>query len=140
MYDYTDYGAMDYGAMDYGMMESNIVAGMFAFILLVASVVWIVEVVSTWRLFAKAGQPGWASIIPVYNIYVLFQITWGQGSRFLLMLIPVYNIILAIQTNIRLAKAFGKGTGFGIGLIFLRIIMLPVLAFGNSTYLGVPNP
>lgn len=140
MYDYTDYGAMEYGMMEYGTMDSNIAIGMFAFILLVSLVVWIVEVVSTWRLFAKAGQPGWASIIPIYNIYVLFQITWGQGSRFLLLFIPIYNIILAIQTNIKLAKAFGKSTGFGIGLIFLRIIMLPMLAFGNSTYLGVPNP
>lgn len=140
MYDYTDYGAMDYSAMDYGMMDSNIAIGMFAFILLVSLVVWIVEVVSTWKLFVKAGQPGWASIIPIYNIYVLFQITWGQGFRFLLLLIPIYNIILTIQTSIKLAKAFGKSTGFGIGLAFLTIIMLPVLAFGNSTYLGVPNP
>lgn len=140
MYDYTDYGAMEYGMMEYGTMDSNIAIGMFAFILLVSLVVWIVEVVSTWRLFAKAGQPGWASLVPIYNTYVLFQITWGQGARFLLLFIPIYNIILAIQTNIKLAKAFGKSTGFGIGLIFLRIIMLPMLAFGNSTYLGVPNP
>ena len=76
--------------------------------------------------------------MPFYNIYVEYEITWGSGWRFLLLLIPIYNIILAIQTQIRLAKAFGKGGGFAAGLIFLPYVFIPLLAFGKETYQGVP--
>ena len=68
--------------------------------------------VCMWIVFRKAGKPGWAAIVPFYNLYVLFEITWGSGMRFLLLLIPIYNIILSIQTQVRLAKAFGKSGGF----------------------------
>ena len=94
--------------------------------------------VCMWIVFRKAGKPGWAAIVPFYNLYVLFDITWGSGMRFLLLLIPIYNIILGIQTQIRLAKAFGKGGGFAAGLIFLPYVFMPLLAFGKGTYQGVP--
>ena len=88
--------------------------------------------------FRKAGKPGWAAIVPFYNLYVLFDITWGSGMRFLLLLIPIYNIILGIQTQVRLARAFGKSGGFAAGLVFLPYIFIPLLAFGKETYQGVP--
>ena len=94
--------------------------------------------VCMWIVFRKAGKPGWAAIVPFYNLYVLFEITWGSGMRFLLLLIPIYNIILSIQTQVRLAKAFGKSGGFAAGLIFLPYIFIPLLAFGKETYQGVP--
>lgn len=94
--------------------------------------------VCMWIVFRKAGKPGWAAIVPFYNLYVLFDITWGSGMRFLLLLIPIYNIILGIQTQVRLAKAFGKSGGFAAGLVFLPYIFIPLLAFGKETYQGVP--
>lgn len=95
--------------------------------------------VCMWIVFRKAGKPGWAAIVPFYNLYVLFDITWGSGMRFLLLLlIPIYNIILSIQTQMRLAKAFGKSGGFAAGLVFLPYIFIPLLAFGKETYQGVP--
>lgn len=94
--------------------------------------------VCMWIVFRKAGKPGWAAIVPFYNLYVLFDITWGSGMRFLLLLIPIYNIILGIQTQVRLARAFGKSGGFAAGLVFLPYIFVPLLAFGKETYQGVP--
>lgn len=95
--------------------------------------------VCLWIVFRKAGKPGWAAIVPIYNLYVLFEITWGSGIRFLLLLIPIYNIILGIQTQVRLARAFGKSGGFAAGLIFLPYIFIPLLAFGGAAYQGAPN-
>ena len=86
---------------------------------IISLVLCVFVLVCMWIIFRKANKPGWAAIVPFYNLYVMFEITWGSGWRFLLMLIPIYNIILSIQTQIRLAKAFGKGGGFAAGLIFL---------------------
>lgn len=99
----------------------------------------ILAIVAMWKIFEKAGEPGWAAIIPFYNIYVLFKITWGNGWKFLFLLIPIANIVFAIITMVKLAKAFGKGSGFAVGLIFLGTIFSCILAFDNSQYLGVPE-
>lgn len=102
-------------------------------------IVAIVFVVGMWKMFVKAGDAGWASIIPIYNIYVLFKITWGIGIKFLLLLIPIVNIYIYIKTQIKLAKAFGKGGGFVAGLIFLAPIFYAILGFSDAKYLGVPE-
>ena len=99
----------------------------------------VLGIVAMWKIFTKAGEPGWAAIIPFYNLYVLFKITWGSGWKFLLLLIPIANIVIAIITMVKLAKAFGKGGEFAVGLIFLSIIFYCILAFGDSGYLGVPE-
>lgn len=99
----------------------------------------VLLIVAVWVIFKKAGKPGWAAIVPFYNIYVMYEITWGSGWRFLMLLIPLYNIILAIQTQVKLAKAFGKSGGFAVGLIFLPYVFNPILAFDRSAYLGVPG-
>lgn len=99
----------------------------------------VLLIVAMWMIFKKAGKPGWAAIVPFYNIYVMYEITWGSGWRFLMLLIPIYNIILAIQTQVKLAKAFGKSGGFAVGLIFLPYVFDPILAFDRSVYLGVPG-
>ena len=126
MYDYSDY--YDYSSTPaFNPLPTIISLVLCVFVL-----------VCMWIIFRKAGKPGWAAIVPFYNLYVLFDITWGSGMRFLLMLIPLYNIILGIQTQIRLAKAFGKGGGFAAGLIFLPYVFMPLLAFGKGTYQGVP--
>ena len=105
---------------------------------IISLVLCVFVLVCMWIVFRKAGKPGWAAIVPFYNLYVLFEITWGSGMRFLLLLIPIYNIILSIQTQVRLARAFGKSGGFAAGLVFLPYIFIPLLAFGKETYQGVP--
>lgn len=102
-------------------------------------IVAIVFVVGMWKMFVKAREAGWASIIPIYNIYVLFKITWGSGIKFLLLLIPIVNIFIYIKTQIKLAKAFGKGVGFIAGPIFLTPIFYAILGFSDAKYLGVPE-
>ena len=99
----------------------------------------VLLIVAMWMIFKKAGKPGWAAIVPFYNIYTMYEITWGSGWRFLMLLIPFYNIVLAIQTQIKLAKAFGKSGGFAVGLIFLPYVFYPILAFDGSVYQGVPG-
>lgn len=99
----------------------------------------VLAIIAMWKIFEKAGKPGWAAIIPFYNIYVLFEITWGNGWKFLFQLIPIANIVFAIITMVKLAKAFGKSGGFAVGLIFLSIIFYCILAFDQSQYLGVPE-
>ena len=96
-------------------------------------------IVALWKIFTKAGEPGWAALIPLYNAYVLFKITWGNGVKFLLMLIPIYNIVVIIQTMSKLAKAFGKSGGFVLGLIFLSPVFMLMLAFGDAQYVGIPG-
>ena len=109
--------------------------GMTIFSLAVA----VIGIIAMWKIFEKAGEPGWAAIIPFYNLYVLFKITWGNGWKFLLLLIPIANFVFAIITMVKLAKAFGKSGGFAVGLIFLSIIFYCILAIDKSEYLGVPQ-
>ena len=113
--------------------------GVSTIYIVISAAVSIILLVGMWKMYSKAGEPGWASIIPLYNLYVLFKITWGKGIKFLLLLIPIVNIFIAIKTNIKLAKAFGKDTGFAIGLVFLTPIFYAILGFGDAQYLGVPD-
>jgi hypothetical protein len=93
-------------------------------------------IVAMWKVFTKAGQPGWASIIPIYNIYIWCKIVGRPWWWILLMLIPFVNFIVCIILCIDLAKSFGKGVGFGIGLALLGIIFFPILGFGSAQYQG----
>jgi len=87
-----------------------------------------------WRVFEKAGKPGWAAIIPIYNLVVLLQIVGKPIWWIILFIIPIVSLIVAIIVYVALARAFGKGVGFALGLIFLGFIFLPILAFGSATY------
>src|SRR5881409_1974885 len=91
-------------------------------------------IVAMWKVFTKAGQPGWASIIPIYNLYIWCKIVGRPWWWILLMLIPLVNFVVAIILCIDLAKSFGKGAGFGIGLALLGVIFLPILGFGSAQY------
>ena len=128
---------MDYGYDYANSASAGAVAGLTAVYVIFALVVAVIGIIATWKIFAKAGKPGWAAIVPFYNLYVLYEITWGNGILFLLMLIPFVNFIIAIITMVKLAKAFGKDTGFAIGLIFLSFIFMLILAFGSAQYVGV---
>jgi len=92
--------------------------------------------IAMWKMFVKAGKPGWAVIIPIYNTYVLLEIV-GRPTWWLLMFyIPFVNAVFGIIVGIDLAKSFGKDSGFGIGLIFLAPIFIPILGFGDAQYVG----
>ena len=93
-----------------------------------------------WKTFAKANQPGWASIVPIYNIYIMLVIAGKPAWWIILMLIPVVNLVVGIITSIAFAEKFGKGAGFGLGLAFLGFIFFPILGFGSAKYVGAGAP
>ncbi len=114
---------------------SAIMAAIGAYSAIIA-IIGVIMIVAMWKLFKKAGKPGWASLIPIYNTVVLFQISGLNPWLILLFIIPGVNVILMIIAYVNLAKAFGRGTGFAVGLILLPVIFLPVLAFGKDEYQG----
>lgn len=129
------YYSYDYD-YDMGNRLLHMSAGSTFFSLLLSALL----IVSLWFLFQKAKEPGWAAIVPFYNLYVLFKITWGNGWMFLLMLIPIANFVIMIITYVKLAKAFGKGGGWACGLIFLGIVFMPIMAFSKDiVYVGIPG-
>ena len=97
---------------------------------------YILLAIAMWKVFTKAGKPGWACIIPIYNVIVLLQIAKRPVWWFLLFLVPVVNFIIIIVVSIDIAKAFGKGAGFGLGLAFLGPIFYPILGFSDAAYTG----
>ena len=103
---------------------------------IVGLLIALLLIVAMWKVFTKAGQPGWASIIPIYNLYVWCKIVGRPWWWILLMLIPFVNFIILIILCIDMAKSFGKGAGFGIGLPLLGIILWPILGFGSAQYQG----
>ena len=92
-------------------------------------VVAIVMIVSMWKVFEKGGKPGWASIVPIYNIIVMLEIADKPLWWVLLLFIPIVNVVISIMVMISFAEAYGKSAGFGIGLALLPVIFLPILAF-----------
>ncbi|MBI5622993.1 MAG: signal peptidase I [Elusimicrobia bacterium] len=100
----------------------------------------ILVIAGMWKTFSKAGKPGWAAVIPVYNVIVLLQIAAKPWWWLFLLIIPVVNIAINIMVSISVAQAFGKGTGFGLGLSFLGPIFYPILGFGDSQYVGISEP
>lgn len=117
-------------------MYSNVALTASVVYLIIVLGLMILQIVAMWKLFAKAGEPGWAAIVPFYNSWVLFKITWGSGAYMFLLFLPVGNMIVMFATLFKLASSYGKGVGYGFGLIFFSAIMLPVLAFSRSEYKG----
>ena len=101
-----------------------------------AIVLSVVMIAAMWKVFTKAGKPGWASIIPIYNIIVLLSIAGKPAWWIILFLIPLVNFIFLILTYVGLANRFGKGGGFAVGLVLLSPIFVPILGFGGSQYQG----
>jgi len=94
----------------------------------------LLNLVAMWKFFTKAGEPGWAILIPVYNMIVMLRIAGKPAWWFLLLCIPLAQIVFAIDVDVCTARRFGKGVFFGLGLLFLPIICYPILAFGSATY------
>ena len=100
--------------------------------------VLVLMIAALWKIFVKAGEPGWAAIIPIYNLVVLLKIVGRPVWWIVLFLIPFVNLIMAFIVAFDLAKVFGKGAGFAIGMIFLAPIFYPVLAWSDAKYQGAP--
>jgi hypothetical protein len=87
-----------------------------------------------WRLFTKAGEPGWGAIVPIYNLYLYCKIAGRPEWWLILFFIPLVNIVFALIIAMDIAKAFSKSSGFGIGLWLLSFIFVPILGFGSAVY------
>ena len=118
-------------------MASTVSVNPVAYLLILAVAVF--ACVCMWKIFEKAGYSGWKSLIPFYNTYCLFQMTWGNGWLMLLCMIPFVNFVVLIMMYHKLSKAFGKGAGFTVGILFLSPIFLAMLAFGDATYTKPEN-
>lgn len=105
-------------------------------ILLIQLAVIVLVIAGVWKTFTKANQPGWAAIIPIFNVYTMTKIVGRPWWFILLLLIPLVNIVVAIVLSIDLAKSFGKGAGFGLGIALLGFIFYPILGFGDAVYQG----
>lgn len=114
---------------------------MAAIIPIIALIAGVVILAGAWKTFAKAGKPGWACIIPIYNVIVMCEIAgrplwWALVISFVPCVIPIMGLILMID----FAKSYGKGAGFGIGLLLLGFIFYPMLGFGDAKYVGPAAP
>lgn len=124
-----DYDAYDVAAAAVG-------TGVFLVYSVIIIVILVLTLVAMWKIFVKAGKPGWACLIPFYNAYCLYDIAWGSGWLFLLTFIPCVGTVVAIIMLFKLAKAFGQGTAFGFGLLFLNTIFVLILGLGKAEYIG----
>lgn len=96
----------------------------------------LIYIIAEWKVYTKAGKPGWATLIPIYNVIVLLEIVGKPWYWILLLLIPGVNLVLGIWLTHQLSKSFGHGVGFTLGLIFLNFIFILILGFGDSKYVG----
>ncbi len=96
----------------------------------------VLTIVGMWKTFEKAGQPGWAAIIPIYNIYVLLKIAGRPGWWLILFIIPLVNVVISLIVSIDVAKKFGQGTLFGLGLWLFPFVFYMILGFGSYSYEG----
>jgi|JI10StandDraft_1071094.scaffolds.fasta_scaffold364931_2 hypothetical protein len=115
-----------------------IVAGLGIFLLFFFAFI-VFFIVCHWKIFTKAGQEGWKSLIPLYNAYVQLQITKQPTIWLLYFFIPFVNIYFGIKHIHGLSRAFGKDVGFTVGIILLPIVFYPILAFGDSKYVYTDN-
>ncbi|MFI5139847.1 MAG: DUF5684 domain-containing protein [Sphingobacteriales bacterium] len=117
----------------------DVAAAIFAIItamLIPIIIISLIVIIGQWKVYTKAGKPGWACIVPIYNLIVMLEIVGKPIWWIFLFLIPCVNIIFMIWTLNLLSKSFGQGEGFTIGLLFLGFIFWPILGFGSSKYLG----
>ncbi len=126
------------GLQEEGMSEgAGLLAGLLGLGFSVVMLAFgLLMIASVWKIFTKAGKPGWASIIPIYNLIVMLEITGKPIWWIVLFLIPFVNFVAALLLSLALAEKFGKSTGFGVGLALLSFVFFPMLAFGDARYRG----
>jgi hypothetical protein len=116
--------------------SAGVFAAFFAIMLIPGLIISVVLIISHWKIYEKAGKPGWASLIPIYNIIVLLEIIGKPIWWVFLILFPCTTFIFGIWAVNLLSKSFGQSEGFTVGLVLLGVVFYPVLAFGNYQYLG----
>lgn len=121
--------------LDYSYV-TELTPGQTTAITIVSLILSILALAAAWKMFEKANVEGWKSLIPIYNLYKQAEIVTGNGWLFLLLLIPIVNIIYMIWFYIQMAKAYGKAPLFAVGLIFLGTIFVLILGFGSAEYVG----
>jgi hypothetical protein len=128
----------DFDTVDGG--DAGAAIGALLLIYFVIFLIFVVpQIIGMWKVFQKAGEPGWAAIIPIYNLYVMVKISGKEIWWMILFFIPCVNWVALIVVNMALAERFGKEGAYGIGLAFLPFIFWPMLGFGDAQYLG-PAP
>jgi len=115
-------------------------AAPFLLSFLIALIILVFLVAAMWCVYTKAGQPGWGVLIPFYNMVLMLRIAGKPGWWLIFFFIPVINIVVQVVMTIDIARNFGRGGWFAAGLIFLPIIFFPILAFGESVYIGADHP
>jgi len=99
-------------------------------------IVCVTVIAGIWKVFAKAGQPGWGALVPFYNFYLMTKIAQRPAWWLILLFIPIVGLAVIVVMSMDIAKHFGKGAGFGVGLAFLGLIFYPILGFGSAQYGG----
>ncbi|MFC5969948.1 DUF5684 domain-containing protein [Halomarina salina] len=116
-------------------LQSDGAAGAVALVfLLFVLAVLVATIAGRWKAFEKAGHPGWTSLVPIFNLYIMCKIGDNSGWWIAAFLVPLLNIYAVFKINIDVADAFGKGGGFGIGLAFLPFVFWPLLGFGDVSH------
>lgn len=122
----------DFSTLAQTTSASSTLSSLFIGMMIFSSVLSIIMIISYWKIFKKKGKPGWAILIPIYNVIVQIQVANLSMVYFLLLFIPLVNIYAIIKINISMAKSFGKSTAFGIGMMLLPVIFVPLLAFSED--------
>ena len=114
------------------LAQSDGAGGLF----IVALALFVLVIAGTWKAFEKAGEPGWASIVPIYNLVVMLRMAGRETWWVILFFIPVVNLVVGIIVAVDIAAKFGQSTGFGVGPALLGFIFWPILGFGDAQYQG----
>lgn len=118
-------------------MDENIFFSVFGvFLLVIMLTIAVIVIIAEWRIYEKAGKPGWAVLIPFYNIIVLLEIVGKPIWWIFLFLVPFVNIVFGVWVTNLLSKSFGKDEAFTVGLILLGFVFYPILGFGDAKYIG----
>lgn len=137
---YTTYSTYPTATYTTAATGAGLFAGFFGFLFFLFIIAWVVLVIiAEWKIFKKAGKEGWKALIPIYNAYTLLQILNMEPMLCFLTIIPGANFMLGIVMCVKLAKSFGKSTGFAVGLILLEPIFEMILAFGDAKYKQLPS-
>jgi hypothetical protein len=108
--------------------------GSGAVVLIIVLAVLVFYISAYWRVYTKAGEPGWGAIVPIYNLYLYCKIAGRPEWWLILLFIPFVNIVFSLILAMDVAKAFSKSSGFGIGIWLLSFIFIPIIGFGSATY------
>lgn len=118
------------------MSDGSVLALIAGFSVIIYLAIVVFMILAVWKVFTKAGKPGWACIVPIYNIIIMLEIAKKPTWWIILFIIPVVNFVIMIMLTHAISKSFGKDVGFTLGMIFLPIIFFPILGFGSATYIA----